>query len=219
MKVVLTVYIFSAFLVTGFIQLQCFRCTSLGSTTCTVTTQTCSAARPYCLTSSVSLNSGFTVQNSLLKTCSAADFCNKQITGNFGNLILTIRTDCCTTDSCNSAGFNISGMNTALNGRFCNGCYGASSSDCAVSSRTPCAGNQDQCITASGNFSSSPFYVSGCASSDLCSATIQDNLSFISIAVSKSQCTLASISSTMSSVSRSRTILLASTAIFALKFF
>ncbi|XP_043929335.1 phospholipase A2 inhibitor and Ly6/PLAUR domain-containing protein-like [Protopterus annectens] len=223
MKISLVVYIFSVFLMKVSIQLQCFRCTALGSTTCTQTAQNCSAERSNCLTSSVRLEYGMAVQNnSLLKTCSALDFCNKQITGNFGNAKMTILTDCCTSNLCNLSAFNISGLNTTTNGRFCNACSGTSADACVNKyNQTQCTGNQDQCITASGTFFSGISYVSGCASSDLCSKTIQQNLAFILMNITDSKCTAAngSMGTTLTSISRSRIIVLASMAVFALKLF
>ncbi|XP_017537052.2 phospholipase A2 inhibitor and Ly6/PLAUR domain-containing protein-like isoform X1 [Pygocentrus nattereri] len=137
--------------------LKCYQCIPASSGTCN--TQTCP---DQCGSATAEVTMSGVSQVVSVKNCTVSGQC---LSGslNIGFEQLTINTQCCSTDLCNSQ--NVSALSHGtLNGNKCYTCIGK---DCTGT--VSCVGIEDRCITATAIYSSgSKVTVKGCVSRSFC---------------------------------------------------
>ncbi|XP_036418611.1 ly6/PLAUR domain-containing protein 3-like [Colossoma macropomum] len=140
--------------------LECYRCIPDVSGTCT-DTQTVCADR--CGSATALVNTAGIEQKVSAKDCAVAAECvNGSL--NLGLMKMTINTQCCTTDRCNTQ------VPAALPFGSPNGkkCYTCVNNDCTGT--VSCLGGEDQCVSATATASGVQVTMKGCASRSLCTA-------------------------------------------------
>ncbi|XP_076122970.1 uncharacterized protein LOC143103068 [Alosa pseudoharengus] len=136
--------------------LTCYQCHPDTLQNCTNATETCSTGS----CASITLNTyigGIKYKELNYKNCLRADQC---ISGsvNFGDTKLTISTECCKRDRCNSQNTPELNTNTTPNGKKCLTAVGEVS----------CVGNEDRCVIATFMVGGMTPSKKGCASSSMC---------------------------------------------------
>ncbi|KAL7864062.1 hypothetical protein AOLI_G00154820 [Acnodon oligacanthus] len=138
--------------------LMCYQCIPGLSGTCTDTQTTCT---DLCGSTTAVVTISGVQQQVSTKTCAVSGLC---VSGslNIGFGRLTINSQCCSTDLCNSQNAPALSQGTA-NG---NKCYTCSNNDCTGT--VSCEGTEDRCITATVNYSNSQVKAKGCVSKSFC---------------------------------------------------
>ncbi|KAL6483685.1 hypothetical protein MHYP_G00085570 [Metynnis hypsauchen] len=140
--------------------LQCYQCIPGLTGTCTDTQTTCP---DRCGSATVHVSAAGVEQTVRTKDCAAAAEC---VSGslNLGVMKMTMNTQCCTTDRCNSQFPAVLPLGS-LNG---NKCYTCTDNDCRAT--VSCEGDEDHCLSATATAGGVQVAVKGCVSRNLCTA-------------------------------------------------
>ncbi|XP_073681317.1 urokinase plasminogen activator surface receptor-like [Garra rufa] len=123
------------------------------------TLKTCPIGFSKCMSSSTTAQAGDITATAKVKDC-AADCVSGSM--NFGILKNSIA--CCNTDQCNI--LDAPDASNVPNGKTCYSCDGQS-----CLKILSCAGSEDRCIKATGNFGGQSVVLKGCVSKSICDAT------------------------------------------------
>ncbi|KAI4877762.1 hypothetical protein NFI96_028380, partial [Prochilodus magdalenae] len=141
--------------------LQCHQCIPGLNGTCTDTQKNCS---DQCGSVTVLVSAGGQEKERKVKDCATTEECvNGSL--NLGFVKMTINTKCCNTDLCNNQTVPALPFG-APNGKTCFTCV---NNDCTGT--VNCAGDEDQCISATVTSAGVQVTVKGCASRSVCAAS------------------------------------------------
>ncbi|KAL6483690.1 hypothetical protein MHYP_G00085620 [Metynnis hypsauchen] len=157
--------------------LNCYQCIPGLTGTCTDTQTTCP---DQCGSQTFVVSAAGVNQEISEKTCSTSALC---VSGslNLGLLSMSLNSQCCSTDLCNSQKAPASSQGSS-NG---NQCYTCTNNDCTGT--VSCLGDEVQCISATATTAGVQVALKGCASRSLCSTDIT-NLQAAGITGSVSCC-------------------------------
>ncbi|KAL6483683.1 hypothetical protein MHYP_G00085550 [Metynnis hypsauchen] len=140
--------------------LECNQCIPGLTGTCTDTQTNCT---DQCSSATLLVSAAGVEQTVSIKGCAAAAECvNGSL--NLGVMKMTMNTQCCTTDRCNSQIPAVLPFGS-LNGKKC---YTCTDNDCR--GNVSCEGDQDHCVSATAIVSGIRVVAKGCVSGSLCTA-------------------------------------------------
>ncbi|XP_072552242.1 ly6/PLAUR domain-containing protein 3-like [Salminus brasiliensis] len=140
--------------------LKCYECIPVLSGTCTNTEKDCP---DQCASANTAISVAGVQQSIQAKSCAAAAEC---VSGslNLGDMKISINTQCCSTNLCNSQAV------PALSRGSPNGkqCYTCVKDDCTGT--VNCEGDEDRCVSLTVNSAGVKMTMKGCTSRSLCTA-------------------------------------------------
>nr|QDH44599.1 sodefrin precursor-like factor A [Nyctibatrachus petraeus] len=177
MNCILVFLIFSGAIVAGN-ALSCICCkeTGEGKQNCSGVIQQCANDNDTCATQIEYNNVDPDKKTTVKKSCLPAkdkNICQQPMFLNADRFNMSLFTDCCDTDGCNTNNITMPPKNTTLNGRQCDTCFVEGKLQCDDFKTVNCTGNQLQCFEYSGNatrpeHNSEMFGFKGCVTYGTC---------------------------------------------------